>query len=92
MLNLQQVENGKMLAGLRHYTLIGRDDQQCGIDPADTCQHVLDKIPVTRYVYDANFLAAGQGKPGEAEINGHLTFLLFFKAIGVYTGEGSDER
>ncbi len=78
MVNLQQVKNGKVLAGLRHDTLIRRDDQQRGIDPADACQHVLDEIPVAGYINDANFLAAGQGEPGEAEINGHLAFLLFF--------------
>ena len=47
---------------------------------------------MARYVYYTNFLAAGQGKPSEAEINGHLTFLFFFKAIGVDAGEGSNER
>ena len=47
---------------------------------------------MTGYVNNADFLAAGQGKPREAEVNGHLAFLLFFKAVGVNAGQGGDER
>ena len=77
-----------MFTGLRHHALICRDDQQRRIDPTDASQHVLDKIPVTGYIHDANFFATWQGKPGEAQVNGHLPFLLFFKAVGVNAGKG----
>ena len=75
---MQEIEYGKVFAGLGHDPLIGSDDQQRGIDSADARQHVLDKIAVAGYVHDADFLTAGQGQPGETEINGHLAFLFFF--------------
>ncbi len=62
-----------------------------GVQPADTCQHVLDEVAVTGYIYDADLLAAGQGQPGKAEVNGHKAFLFFFETVGIDAGEGSDE-
>ena len=32
--------------------------------------------------------AAGEGKPREPQVDGHLPFLLLGQAVGVYVGEG----
>jgi hypothetical protein len=90
-LDAQQIENGEMLVGLGHDAFIGSDDEQGDIYAADPREHVLDEGFVARHVYDAGFASAGEGEPGEAEVNGHTTGFFFGEAVGVNAGEGGDE-
>ena len=69
--HLQQVQNGEVLARLRHHALVGGHHQQCHVDAADARQHVLDEILVAGHIDDADLCAAGQGQPGKAQVDGH---------------------
>ena len=80
-----------MLAGLLHDTFIDVHDQQDQVDAADTGEHVVDEFLVTGNVDDPGHAAIGQLEGCEAEINGYPSFLLFFQAVGVDTGELVDQ-
>ena len=42
-------------------------------------------------VDDADFLAGGEGEPGETEVDGHAPFALLGEPVGVDAGQGFDE-
>ena len=86
--NLQKVEDRQVLPRLGHHPFVGRDDEQRRVDPPHPGQHVLDEVAVPRHVDDAHRLAFGKGKPGEAQIDGHLPLLLLSEPIGVDPGQG----
>jgi hypothetical protein len=90
-LDLQQIKNGQVLARLRHDAFIGGDDKQGRIDTAHARKHVFDEVTMTGNINDANFLAARQGKPAEAEINGHLALLLLFQTVWMCARERGDQ-
>ena len=66
-----------MFAGLGHDAFVGGHHQQGHVDAADTGEHVADEALVAGNVDDADFLAGGEGEPGEAQVYGHppLPFL-----------------
>ena len=86
-----KIEDGQVLGGLRHGAFVGGDDEQRGVDAADTGQHVLDEALVAGDVDDADVCPAGQRQPGEAEIDRHRPRFFLGQAIGVDAGEGLDE-
>ena len=90
--DLQQVEYGQVLAGLRHHAFVRGDDQQRGVDPPDARQHILDEVAVTRHIHDACFLAIWKGEPAKAQLDGHLACLLFLEPVRVHPGQRGDER
>src|SRR5436190_15496910 len=81
-----------MFLRLWHDAFVGSDDEQRGINSPDTREHVLDEVPMTRNIHNANFLAVWKREPSEAKLDGHLARLFFFKTIGVYTRQYRDER
>ena len=89
--NIQQGEDGQMLAGLGHNALVGSDDQHSDVNAAGTGQHVLDKLFVARNVDDAGAHAVGQGQIGEAQLDGNAALLFFGQTVGVNTGQSLDE-
>ena len=89
--DLQQVQDGQVLAGLRHDAFVGGDDQQGRVDPPDPGQHVLDKVPVPGHIHDADLLAVGQGEPSKAKVDGHLAGLFLLEAVRMNPRQRSDE-
>jgi hypothetical protein len=89
--DLQEVEDGEVLAGLRHDALVGGDDEQHSVNAAHAREHVFDEVAVAGHVYHADGLAVGQREPREAEVNRHLAFAFFFEAVGVDAGQRFDE-
>src|SRR5438105_13063756 len=47
-------ENSKMLFGLRHPTVVGRDNEQREIDRPDASDHIFHEILVAGHIDDAN--------------------------------------
>ena len=80
-----------MLTGLRHDTFIGSNDQDGSINATNACQHILNKIPMTRHIDNPNLAGFWEIHPAKTEVNRHLAFLLFLKTIRVGTGESSHE-
>ena len=91
-LHLQQVEDGEVLARLRHHGLVRRDNEHGEVYPAHAREHVLDEALVAGHVDDADLAAAGQGEPGKAQLNGHLPVLLLLEPVRVDARERLDQR
>ena len=85
--DVEQVDDGQVLAGLRHHGLVRGDDEQGEVYAADAGQHVVDEPLVARNVDDADLVAARQTHPGEAQIDGHAPFLLLAETVGVDPGQ-----
>ena len=81
-----------MLSGLRHDGLVRGDDQKAHVDAADASQHVVDEALVAGNVDDADLVAAGQLKPGEAQVDGHAALFFLAQAVRVNACERLDER
>ena len=90
--DVQQVEDGEVLARLGHHRLIGCHHEQGKVNPAHAREHVVDEPLVPRNVYDADLAAVGKGHPREAEVDGQPALLLLLEAVRVDAGERVDER
>ena len=53
----EQLDDGEVLARLRHDAVVGRDDQQHEVDAADAGEHVADEALVAGHVDDADAAA-----------------------------------
>jgi hypothetical protein len=89
--NAQEVYDGQVLGGLRHDTFVCCDNQQYGVNACHACQHVLDKIAVTRNIHNPDLPAIGQRHPPESQVDGHLAGLFFFKAVWMRAGQGFNQ-
>ena len=93
--DLQEVEDGQVFGGLGHDALVGGDNEESKIDAANAGKHVFDEIAVTGHVNDAHFFKIPidvQIEPGEAEVDGHLSFFFFAQAIGIDAAQGFYKR
>ncbi|MNJ28579.1 hypothetical protein D3C77_231200 [compost metagenome] len=90
--NSQQLDNGQVLAGLRHHPVISGDHQDHQVDSLGPGEHVVDKSLVSRYVDEA-----GQRRPrlqagvAVTEIDGHAPFTLFPALIAGLAGQGFEQ-
>src|SRR6478672_6193668 len=83
----EQVDDGKMLAGLGHDAVVGGDDQKHKIDAAGAGQHVVHELLVAWHIDKAEHLAVRRWQIGKAEIGSDAAGLFFLEAIGVDAGE-----
>ena len=90
-LDFEQLEDGEVLAGLGHDALVGGDDEQGGVNPADAGQHIFDEIAMPGHIDDADRFAIGQVQPGEAQVNGHAAGLLFGEPVRVDAAQFFDK-
>ena len=56
MLDAEQLEDARVLVGLRHPPFVGRDDEHRDLDRADAREHVLDEADVTGHVDEPDHL------------------------------------
>ena len=92
MIDAEQIDDGEMLARLRHHAVVGSDDQQDEVDAAGPCQHVVNELLVTWNVHEAQYGAFGRGQIGETEIDRDAALFLLLEPISVDAGECADER
>ena len=90
--DVEQVDNGEMLAGLRHDAVVGGDHEQHEIDAGGAGQHVVDEFLMPRHVDKAEHGAVRCRQIGEAEIDGNATRLFFLEPIGIDAGQRADQR
>lgn len=81
-----------MLKRLRHWAIVGGDDDQRRVDAHHARQHIVHKSLVPRHVDKANRATGVEGTVGKAEIDRHAPSLLFRQTIGIDTGERSHQR
>ena len=88
----EEVEDVQVLLRLRLPALVGRHDEDGGVDGADPRQHVADEPLVTRDVDDPHLPARRQLEPGETQVDGEAPALLLLEAVRVDAGQRLDER
>src|SRR3990172_7391879 len=81
----------QMFFGLRHPALVGGHHQQGHVDGFDAGQHVLHESFVARNVDEGNLDTAGEGRPGESDVDAQAASLLLLPPVGIATGEGLDQ-
>ena len=81
-----------MLFGLRHDAFVGGNDKNRHVNSANPGQHVFHKFLMPRHVNNAEFNAVRQGQKRKADVNGDSALLLFFETVGVYPGQGFNQR
>ena len=91
LFHMQEVADGKVLAGLGHDAFVRGDHEHHDVHAADAGKHVLDQPFMAGNVHDAEAVAAGKVEGREAEVKGDAALLLFLEAVGVRAGEGLDE-
>jgi hypothetical protein len=84
----EQVHDGEVLVRLRHRPLVGRDDEEHGIDAVYTGKHVLEEALMARDIDDPHVASAGEVEEGEAEVNRHPPALLLLEPIRIDAGQG----
>ena len=88
----EQIDDGEMLAGLRHDAVVGGDHQQHEIDAGGAGQHVVDEFFVARHVDEAEHGTVQRRQIGEAEIDGNAARLFFFQPVGIDAGQRAHQR
>ncbi|HYS50141.1 MAG TPA: hypothetical protein VEM36_15320, partial [Xanthobacteraceae bacterium] len=88
----EQVDDGQMLAALRHGAVVGGDDEQDEIDAGDAAQHVADEALVSGNVDEADALTRFDRQVGEAQVDRHAAPLLLGQPVGVDAGERLDQQ
>jgi hypothetical protein len=81
----------EVLARLRHHRLVGRHDEDDGVEPPDAGEHVLDEPFVSGHVHERERELVG-GPVGEPEVDGDAAGLLLLQPIRVGAGEGEHQR
>ncbi|MEZ5831798.1 MAG: hypothetical protein R3D05_11515 [Dongiaceae bacterium] len=83
----KQIQDGKVLTGLRHDAVIGGHNQQHEIDAGRAGQHVVHELFMARHVDEADDPAIRPRPIGKAEIEGDAARLFLRQAVGVDTGQ-----
>ncbi len=91
-LDAEQIDDGEVLARLRHDAVVGRDHQQHEIDAGGAGQHVVHEFLVPRHVDEAEHGAVRRRQIGKAEIDGNAARLFFLQPVGIDAGERANER
>ncbi len=88
LLDMKHLKNLKMLNRLRHNALIQGNHQKHQVDAANTCQHVLHKLLMARYIYDSNMDSGVIGQVGKSQLNGYSPFLLLLQPVRIRPCKG----
>ena len=82
----RQLQNLQMLTRLRHHAVITRHHQQRVINPANTRQHVRQKLFVSGYIDKSQYPPVRLRTVGIAEIDGHAALFFFRQTVGIHAG------
>ncbi len=91
-LDAEQPADLEVLARLRLHALVGRHDQQHGVDAARAGQHVADEALVTGHVDEGELARRRPGTMREAEIDRDAARLFFLQPVGIDAGQRSHQR
>ena len=80
---MQEVQDGEVFAGLGLNAFVGGNYEQNRVYPSDASQHVADKVPMPRDVYQTHFFTVWKRQRGETQFNRHLPLMLLFKPVRV---------
>jgi len=88
----EQLDDGQVLQGLRHGTVVGGDDDQRVMDAGDTGHHGMHEAFMARHVNEADHPAVPEITVGEAELDAHAARFFFRQSIGIDAGQRADQR
>jgi len=74
-----------VLTGLRHHTLVGSNDEQTSINPANPSKHVTYESFVAGNVHEAHSAPAWEREPGEPKLNRKPSGFLLSQSIRIAT-------
>ncbi len=80
-----------MFARLRHNAFIRGNYKKNGVNSPRASQHVIDEIPVTWNIHNADFLSRREIQPGKTQINGHLAFFFLAQTVRIDPGQRLDQ-
>ena len=86
------VEQLEMLDGLGARAVVGRNDEQRGVDLAGPDEHVPDELVVARDVDEVELRAVREGHVGIPHVDRHPPPALLGKAVGIDPGERAEQR
>ena len=87
----QQTHDIKMLFGLGHDPIVGGDRKKNQIDAMRAGQHISNETLMPRHVDNARLRAIGEIQVREAQIDGNAALFFFLEAVGVTTGQDTDQ-
>ena len=90
--DIEQIDDMKVLDGLRHDAVVGSDYQHYVIDAAHTGQHVAHEALVSGHVDEADHIAGVGLAVSEAEVDGNAALFFFRQAVGVDARQRFDQR
>ena len=82
----RQLQNLQMLTRLRHHAVITRHHQQRMVDPADTRQHVGQKLFVSGNIDKSQNPSVRLRPVGITEIDGHAALFFLRQTVGIHAG------
>ena len=85
--NPQQLDDGQVLAGLRHHAVVCGDDQQHAVDTAGPGEHVVHEAFMTGDIDEAGQVGLTQRGVEVAEINGDAAQAFFLPTVAGLSGQ-----
>ena len=90
--NRKQAQHGKMLARLRHDTVVSCDNQNGRIDARGSSDHLAHEFLMARHVDDADRGATRKVESRKTQLTGDASAFFLDQTIGVGAGERLHER
>ena len=91
-LDVEVVEDRKMLERLRSWTFVCSDHQQQKLHPRSPREHVVQEAFVSGDVDDARIDPIGEAQMRETQIQRHAAELFLDPAVRIGSREGANER
>jgi hypothetical protein len=89
--NVQQTADFKMLASLRHNSVVRSNHQKNGVDSGGSCQHIPNEALVTRNIYKRNLPIAGRHLR-KSESDRYSPAFFLGQAVSIDARKSSYER
>ena len=87
-----QINDGQMLAGLRHDAIVGRHNQDNEVDANGAGQHVVNELFVAGHVEKADRGGIGEMLIGKPQIDRDAALFLFRQAVGIGARQRLQQR
>ncbi len=88
----ERVEQLEVLERLRPRSVVGRDDEECGVDLARPDEHVSNELVVPRDVDEVELRAVRQIEVGVADVDRHPPPPLLGQTIGIDPRQRAEQR
>jgi hypothetical protein len=84
-LDADEAQDIQVFATLRHWPVVGRDDEKCKLLPGDAGDHIVYELMMPRHVDEADCTVVDVR---ESQINRQTALLFFDESVRIHPGEG----